>query len=80
MADVHNLPSGAEPPDGDRWVRIRRQQDKRYVVQICEDQPRLVIRYDSDIEDLPTAIWRAKQEADRIGVATVYVVGCLLIA
>ena len=35
-----------------------------------------MLTYDIDLDTFAAAIWRAKQHADAIDVATVYAIGC----
>jgi hypothetical protein len=76
MAKVVHLPTERGLPDTVAWVRIRRTDDGRYQVQVCTGSPAQVLTYDMDIDAFASALWRAKQHADAIEVATVYAIGC----
>jgi hypothetical protein len=77
MALVVHVHADRDLPDTDAWVRIRRGDDGRFQVQTCEGAPRqILIKYDNDLDSFATASWRAKQQADAIGVTTVYAIGC----
>ena len=46
-------------------------------MQVCNGSTaKAVLTYDIDLDTFAAAIWRAKQHADAIDVATVYAIGC----
>jgi hypothetical protein len=75
MAKVVHLSPDRVPPDAVAWVRIRRSGDGSYQVEVCRDSSSdVVLSYDISPATFSSAVWRAKQHADALGVETVYVI------
>jgi len=68
MAKVVHLPASRAPPDAGAWVRVRRSSEGGYQVEVCKDAPSgVVLTYDIDPSTFASAVWRARQHAERLG-------------
>ena len=76
MTEVIHLPVGANPPETDTWVRIERGDSGKFVVETFELRHRPVVRFEPPAETFEAAVARAKEHAERLGVATIHAFGC----
>ena len=76
VTEVIHLPVGADPPETDTWVRIERGDGGKFVVETFEFRHRPVVRFEPPAETFEAAVARAKEHAQRLGVATIYAFGC----
>lgn len=76
MTDVIHLPTGADPPESDKWVRIERGGRGKFVVEVFERRHRPVIRFERPLDTFEAAVECAREHAERIGVGAIHAFGC----
>lgn len=76
MIEVIHLSAGADPPETDQWVHIERSEDGAFTVEVLERRRRPVIRFEQPLETFEAAVARAKEHAERLGVAVIHAFGC----
>lgn len=76
MIKVVHLASGAIPIMSDAPVSIRRSEDGAFQVEVTEVRGRPLVRFDLDLVSFEAALEVAYRHAERLGVATIYAIGC----
>jgi hypothetical protein len=73
---VIHLSSGVTPSLGDAPVCIRRSENGAFQIEVIEVRRRPLVRFESNLVSFDAALEVAQRHAERLGVATIYAIGC----